>query len=142
MTQALKLSPSLKITFLASLGYRIHTSAVRVLFSTLVVPDDGRIFEKGGSLSKAIVTSLLSNPERYAYAVTSLVVRDLDLTTTFGRQTASRFFSDEHMLDSAKSIRPIDAKDLSSILEACINLEEFAWDSSLPPPDGLCEVCG
>jgi hypothetical protein len=119
---------------------------VSVLFSSVAILDDGRIFEPNGRLARCIVAPLLSNPERYARAVNSLVVRDPDVARGFGHQTAGCLFGGEmdgqYALDSPKYIRPMDAEELSSILEVCHNLEEFAWESSIPPPDGLCEVCG
>ena len=122
----------------------MHASAVRVLFTTLAVPDDGRIFEKKSRSAKSIVTPLLTNPERYAHTVTSLVVRDPDFASACGHQSASCLFSGEQghdMVDSFRNLRPITAEDLSALLKVCNNLETFAWESSIPPPDGLCEVC-
>jgi hypothetical protein len=89
-------------------------------------------------------TPLLSNPERYAHTVTMLVVRDPDFATARGHETASYIFSDEQgrdMPDSPRNLRSIHARDLSSMLEVCSSLEAFTWESPIPPPDGLCEVC-
>lgn len=36
-------------------------------------------------------------------------------------------------------VRPLDAETIKTLLSACEELEELSWNSSYPPPDGLCE---
>ena len=146
VADVLKDAPSLRATFLASLGCRIHASAVRVLFSTLVLQDDARLFGLGGYPARSAVAPLLSNSKKYAHAVKSVVVRDPDFLqvgvcatqTNGGLSPISR----EGALpaNAPGACQPLDANDISRILELCSNLEGLAWESSFPPPDGLCEV--
>ena len=73
--------------------------------------------------SRSTTSALLSNPLRYGWAVKTFELGD----------PAQEVLQDE-------SYRPIDAEELARLLRACPNIEEFLWTSSMPPPDGLCEV--
>jgi len=118
----------------------MHASAVRILFNTVSIPDDVRLFATE-ACSQSIVTPLLLNPKRYASAVKSLVIQD----PSFGvQQTYTGLFdaqaeAPQHLLNS---FRPLDAQNLAWVLEVCRNIESFVWESSIPPPDGVCEVSG
>ena len=136
VSDILHVAPSLRPTFLSSLGSRIHASAVRISFCVLVVPDDARLFEgatRPGS-PRSAVSPLLANPDRYALAVKELVVSEPD---------ASDMVAAKHTEQGDLAVdlrRPLDSKDVSRILEACSQLEKLTWASSFVPPDGLCEV--
>lgn len=129
------LAPSLRTVFLSSLGSRIHESAVRVLFITVTVADDARLSDSLGP-PKSILTTLLSNPTHYGKAVKTLAIQSLDVDS----ESFSHFNVDKNAGESSDVFRPLDASVIASLLEACPNLEEFVWQSSTPPPDGLCEV--
>lgn len=121
VSEALYHAPTSRVSFLASLGTRIHDSAVRVLFGTLVIPDDARVFETTGNSHWPLLTQILGNPERYGRAVKSLVVQ-------------------QSVFDTLDQTLPLDSHHITSILGACNNLEEIIWNSSFVPPDGICEV--
>ena len=122
MSEALQQAPASRVTFLASLGTRVHTSAVRALFGHLVIPDDARVFDPSGSSHWPFVTQILDNPDRYGRVVKSLMVQ-------------------QPVHDSMGQASPLDSQYFTSILGACSNLEEIVWNSSFVPPDGICEVC-
>jgi hypothetical protein len=42
--------------------------------------------------------------------------------------------------EEEQGIRPLSGGRIRGILERCDNLEELVWGSSVPPPDGICEV--
>lgn len=42
-------------------------------------------------------------------------------------------------IEEIPALKPISADGLSRLLQSCSNLESFCWESSLPPPDGVCE---
>lgn len=111
---------------------------MRVLFSTLTVPDDADIFGTAAFCAASIITPLLSNPRRYAQTVKSLVICDSDFSLWQANGTLS--VEKNHRVDPPEIFRPIEAYKLSLLLEVCLNLEEFVWESSIPPPDGICEV--
>jgi hypothetical protein len=144
VSNVLKLTPSLRVTFLASLGSRMHASAVRVLFNSLSIQDDARPFGTAAHSPDSILLPLLSNPKRYAPAVKSIIIQEpvigLDIQQAYDLfpPDSSGESQDEN---SSLVFRPLDSQNLSWILDTCSNLEEFVWESSVPPPDGLCEVC-
>lgn len=119
--EALTHTPSSHVHLLASLGRHVHASALRVLYGTLVISDDMRIFEPSASFHRRLIAPMFANPERYARAVKSLVVQP-PLPDAFG------------------PVPPLDSHRLTLILSDCVNLEEVVWKSSLAPPDNLCEV--
>lgn len=140
----LRLSPSLQITFLADLGTRIHASTVRATFSSLSIPDDDVLLCEHGRFTKSMVHSLFSNPGRYASIVKSLVIRDPKTAceripdgTTMCNDTNDLLYDPQ----GSRVICPIASTSLASLLKICCNLEEFIWEGTLPPPDGVCEVC-
>lgn len=105
----------------------MHASAVRALFRTLSLQDDASVFAPEAPRSRAAYT-VFCNPARYASAVKTLVIADPALP--------------EDGTALHNTLRPIDANHIARLLEICTNVEEFAWESSFPPPNGLCEVCG
>lgn len=109
--------PSAILIFLASLGRVLHASASRILFRQLRLLDAAQIFN-GTTLS--ILSPLISNPKRYGPAVKTIIIEDPIVIETIPA--------------------PADARSLHRLFQACPNLEEFVWEASLPPPDGLCEV--
>jgi len=121
VSEALQQAPTSRVPFLASFGTRLHASAVRVLFGTLAIQDDNRVFDSTGSSHWPLVAQIMGNPERYGRAVKSLVVR-------------------QPALDASCQILPLESQHFNSILGACGNLEEIIWNSSFVPPDGICEV--
>ena len=131
--RAFALSPGLRLTFLASLGCRIRDSAIRVLFHTLIVSDDTTSL----SAPKSTAKPLLSNPARYAHAVKVIAIRDPESQLRAPKRQSS---SNLDILKSLNDIEPISAEKLSLLLKLCNNLEELVWESSFPPPEGLCEV--
>jgi len=122
----------------------VHASAVRVLFNSLSIQDDARPFGTAAHSPDSIMHPLLSNPKRYAPAVKSIIIQEpvigLDIQQAYNLfpPDSSGESEDEN---SSMVFRPLDSQNLSWILDACSNLEEFVWESSVPPPDGLCEVC-
>jgi hypothetical protein len=139
-----KVAPSLRTVFLASLGSEIHASAVRVLFSTLTLPDDARLFGTASPSVRSVIIPLMANPKRYAHEVKSLIICDPDLMSVSTRQTNGLLSGlsrgGTFSVDSSHTCQPLDANDVSRILELCNNLEGITWESPFPPPDGLCEV--
>ncbi|KAL1743140.1 hypothetical protein HDZ31DRAFT_41652 [Schizophyllum fasciatum] len=116
--------PSAAPLCLASLGSRIHTTSVAELFGTLHLPDDGALLSLDHPVtSRNNVFALLSNPLRYGWAVKTVNLGD----------PAPEVLQDD-------TYRPIDAEELARLLRACPNLDKFLWTSSMPPPDGLCEM--
>jgi hypothetical protein len=114
---ALVLAPSLRSSFLSSLGSCMHASAVRVLFQTVSLQDNAKLEESRSAYP------VLSNPARYASNVKTLVIADPVLP------------------ENSDALRPIDADILVRLLAICANIEALVWESPFPPPDGLCEVC-
>ncbi|KAJ7874670.1 hypothetical protein B0H14DRAFT_2717090 [Mycena olivaceomarginata] len=113
---ALVLAPSLRSSFLSSLGSCMHASAVRVLFQTVSLQDNAKLEESRSAYP------VLSNPARYASNVKTLVIADPVLP------------------ENGDALRPIDADILVRLLAICANIEALVWKSPFPPPDGLCEV--
>ncbi|KAJ7502764.1 hypothetical protein B0H11DRAFT_1853798 [Mycena galericulata] len=127
---ALLLAPSLRSPFLSSLGSCLHASAVRVLFHTISLQDNARVFTHEESAQSAgAAYPVLCNPARYASTVKTLVIADPALPD------GSTPLHDD-------VLRPIDAERLASLLEICANMEALIWESAFPPPDGLCEMLG
>ncbi|KAJ7078917.1 hypothetical protein B0H15DRAFT_859723 [Mycena belliarum] len=121
-------APSLRVPFLSSLGSCMHASAVRVLFHTVSLPDDARVFTPEESASKAgAAYPLLSNPARYASTVKTLVITDPSLP-------------DDNAPLHRDALQPIDTERLARLLAICSNIEVLVWESAFSPPDGLCEI--
>ncbi|KIK67003.1 hypothetical protein GYMLUDRAFT_37033 [Collybiopsis luxurians FD-317 M1] len=122
--------PSLTIILLSSLGSRIHASAIRVLFSHLVIADDSCLFVHHERFQRSLVYPLITNPNRYSPNVKTLTITIPILPENLEQP------DDTQGLDA---LRPLTANDLSLLLQCCPNLERLCWESSLRPPDGLCE---
>lgn len=105
--------------FLASLGRRVHDSALRVLFGALQISDDNRVLGRNGSSHSQVILPILANPERYGRAV-----RTLEFQQPVPEELA----------------KPLDSSCITKILGGCVNIEEVVWNSFLPPPNNLCEV--
>lgn len=129
MARLFALCPPTRTVSLACLGPRIRSSALRVLFHTLRVSDDSDTF---ASLISN-VHPILANPSRYAHQVKRIHINDPDLLSLW-------YAKDHSRRGEETAIRPLDFVQLSTLLKLCTNLEEFTWESSLLPPDGLCEV--
>ncbi|KAG7446404.1 uncharacterized protein BT62DRAFT_1005681 [Guyanagaster necrorhizus] len=128
----LELVPSARIAFLSSLGKRIHESAARVLFHTLIVQDDEQTLLPSVNTSSAAV---IANPRRYAKHVKKLIVRDSDaLMRTANIVTLPK---DE---SSSSTCTPLSTTCLETLLKLYSNLEALCWEGCLQPPDGLCEI--
>ncbi|KII92863.1 hypothetical protein PLICRDRAFT_37659 [Plicaturopsis crispa FD-325 SS-3] len=112
VANALDSEPSLRPAFLSSMGSRVHVAAARASFTSIVIPDSQDEF----ALPAAQWSPVLLPHNEYGSHVRSLVVRDNDAT------------------------RPLDASSLLQLLSKCPLLEEFVWESSSPPPDGVCEM--
>jgi hypothetical protein len=86
----------------------------------------------------------MANPKRYAHEVKSLIICDPGLMSVSTRQTNGLLSGlsrgGTFSADSSHTCQPLDANDVSRILELCNNLEGITWESPFPPPDGLCEV--
>ncbi|KAJ3749130.1 hypothetical protein DFH05DRAFT_1475596 [Lentinula detonsa] len=121
--------PSLRLDFLSSFGSRIHSSAARVLFTCLEVEDDCRLFNCAARFQRSCVYPLLSNQSRYSHIVRSLII-------TNPIHIANQ---DQNSLDIQASV-PLSADEISCLLRCCCNLEDFRWESSLRPPDSICEL--
>ncbi|KDQ10051.1 hypothetical protein BOTBODRAFT_68789 [Botryobasidium botryosum FD-172 SS1] len=142
-------SPDLALTFLSSMGHRYHESAVSTLFGVITLPDDARLFlpeplplyRRLGPLS-----ALLENVTRYGPFVRKLEITDpVILASGDGKVSASLFELDDESEGQSDrindgSLRPIPADKLNYLLGACSNLEELAWLSTTPPPDGIFET--
>ncbi|KAK7057386.1 hypothetical protein R3P38DRAFT_2840650 [Favolaschia claudopus] len=115
-------APSVRSSFLSSLGTCLHASAVRVLFRTISIQDNALMLVESQASPSAAV---LNNPERYASSVKTFVVADPVLPE-----------DGESLLNA----QPIDADLLFRLLRLCADIETLIWESSFPPPDGLCEV--
>ncbi|KAI5828219.1 hypothetical protein K523DRAFT_339176 [Schizophyllum commune Tattone D] len=116
--------PSSAPLCLASLGSLMHTASAAELFSHLrLLDDDAALALEYPATSRSNAFALLSNPLRYGWAVRTFELGD----------PAPEVLQDE-------SYRPIDADELARLLRACPDIEEFLWTSSMPPPDGLCEM--
>ncbi|KAJ7121231.1 hypothetical protein C8R46DRAFT_111277 [Mycena filopes] len=126
---ALSLVPSLRGLFLSSLGSCLHAAAVRVLFHTVALQDNARVFTLEESCPNAgPAYPVLCNPARYASAVKTLVIADPALP-----DVGAPSHDDE-------ALRAIDTDLLVRLFESCANLEVLVWESAFPPPDGLCEM--
>ncbi|KAG8872041.1 peroxin [Tulasnella sp. 331] len=154
---------------LFSVSHDVLKSACRTAFTSLTLPDDGRLLDKATAhylvpISGNAISAFLENPPRYADYVKILRITDplsyepvgegsfeasnLGLFGTFedeetGTSCDDDEFDDENALVTRRvdyrRPRPIPAHVLLELLEACTDLEELAWSSSSPPPDGLCE---
>ena len=113
--------PLQKTTFLSALGKSFHASSLRALFTTVIVPDSDRHFDTTSSIAYPILTG---PAHLYADLVKTLVVVSPEF---LGAITEG-------------NMAGVDDEDLTRLLGACHNLEEFIWKSALPPPDGICEV--
>ncbi|KAJ7675085.1 hypothetical protein B0H17DRAFT_1140518 [Mycena rosella] len=125
---ALLLAPALRSPFLSSFGSCLHASAVRVLFHTVSLQDNARVFTPEESASKAgAAYPVLCNPARYASTVKTLVIADPALP-------------EDNVPLQDDALRPIDTERLNRLLEICANMEALVWESAFRPPDGLCEM--
>jgi hypothetical protein len=150
----LRTCPTLATAFLSAFGTRIHASAVRVLFTSITLPDDARCFlafDVPRIVSRHPLSAVISNPDRYARAVKRISVMDAGLPPSFEdletEGPLGLVVIDEEDSDSQASskhsrvaVQPMPARNLNQLLTLCTNLEEFAWCSSNPPPDGVCEA--
>ncbi|KAG9014565.1 peroxin [Tulasnella sp. JGI-2019a] len=155
---------------LFSASQDIHKSACRTAFASLILPDDGRLLHEATSgcllpIAYNAISALLTNPARYGEYVQKLYITDplsyepvgdgsletsnLGLFGTFedeGSDTAlatdGEAEDDGHAtaVYDPRKLGPIPAHALTALIESCVNLEEFIWASSCPPPDGICEV--
>ncbi|KAJ7782966.1 hypothetical protein B0H16DRAFT_1494891, partial [Mycena metata] len=74
------LLPALRGPFLSSLGSCLHTAAVRVLFHTIALQDNARVFTLEESCSSAgAAYPVLCNPARYASAVKTLICTNIEV---------------------------------------------------------------
>jgi hypothetical protein len=133
--QTIAESPSLRIIFLASLGPRLRSSAIRVLFRCLLLSDDAAAFTSPGTN----IAPILSNPARYAHEVKIVRVHDARASTACRAQRSCSGSSSSSGSET-NAVRPLDADQITALLRLCGNLDEFVWESSAVPPDGLCEV--
>ncbi|KAH7339403.1 hypothetical protein B0J17DRAFT_654973 [Rhizoctonia solani] len=95
-----------------------------VLFKTFLLSDDDKA-----------LNPVVCNPARYASRIRTLVVVDPPR-----RQEPSTLFELEDAEEEDQGIRPLSGHRIKSVLEKCENLEELVWASSVPPPDGICEI--
>lgn len=151
----LQTCPALAAVLLSALGTRIHASAVRVLFTSMILPDDARYFlafDVSHRVPSHPVCAVLLNPERYARAIKRIIVTDAGLPPPFEalevEGSSGLLIIDEEDSDTQATskhtrvaVQPMLAKSLNQLLTVCANLEQFIWNSANPPPDGVCEVC-
>ncbi|KAJ3817648.1 hypothetical protein F5880DRAFT_1618091 [Lentinula raphanica] len=126
----LSASPELILDFLSSFGSRIHSATARFLFTCLEVEDDDRLFKCPNRFQESRVYPVLSNRDRYAHLVKSLTV--VNPTRPENRTRDSPDVADQASV-------PLSADEISRLLQCCTNLDSFRWESSLRPPDGVCE---
>lgn len=116
------------------------------------LPDDARLLESSKSHllpNAGCVSALLANPQRYGPFVHKLKVTD-PLAFSSVDESPSTLLQfeggEESDFDAVATptpnggIQPMPSEKLFEILLACPNLEYFKWQSTTPPPDGLCEV--
>jgi hypothetical protein len=146
-------APAQRLTLISSLDARVRSSTLSILMESVELPDDTRLLEsrKSHLLPNAgCVSALLANPQRYGPFVHRLIVTD-PLTFSSIDESPSTLLQFEDGAESdldavstpkpnASGIQPMPAGKLVEILVACPNLEYFKWQSTTPPPDGLCEV--
>ena len=127
-------------------------SALHVIFENVTIQDDARTVNAHCAAllpSYGCEYALIVSPDSYGAFVRRISITDpLVFTPVAGVPTAST--GDESGLsavsagdsedDGLNRIRPIPANYFEDTLRACVNLEEFSWQSSAPPPDGICEV--
>ena len=154
MSHILQTCPSLGVILLSGCGTRIHASAVRVLFTSLALPDDARYFlasEASDLASRHPLSAILLNSDRYARAVKRISILDNGLPLysraldSIGSLELVTIREEDGNCQDAETQnygepQPMPAENLNLLLTACVNLEEFIWSSPSPPPDGICEV--
>ncbi|KAF8580002.1 hypothetical protein K439DRAFT_1260283, partial [Ramaria rubella] len=155
VSSILQTCPALASTLLSAFGTRVHASAVRVLFTAITIPDDARFFLAPNVQNFTTghpVSAILLNSDRYGGAVRRITIMDtglpppsqaLNAETSLGLVKIDEEDSDIDYAMERRfriAIQPMAAKNLNQLLTVCLNLEEFSWTSSNPPPDGVCEI--
>ncbi|KAF8342261.1 uncharacterized protein EI90DRAFT_3116181 [Cantharellus anzutake] len=133
-------------------------SALHVIFENIIIQDDTRTID---AQSAALLPSygceyaLVNSPEDYGAFVRRITITEplvfaalesLDRASTPDNSRErdapadSLGSSGNDFPEQINGIMPIPAKYLENVLRTCVNLEEFSWISSTPPPDGVCEV--
>ncbi|KAF8513016.1 hypothetical protein BU17DRAFT_95752 [Hysterangium stoloniferum] len=133
VSQIMLACPSLTSTLLSGMGKRVHSCAVRTLFTSVTLHDDARHFMAANVsplASQHPLQALLSNPERVPGSL-GLVTIDEDEEDS-DSDAAGKY--------ARVAVQPMSAKDLAHLLSTCVQLEEFLWISSNLPPDGIGEV--
>ncbi|KAJ7072464.1 hypothetical protein C8F01DRAFT_1104072 [Mycena amicta] len=120
VSRAMDLEPSLRLVFLASLGSQMHSAATRILFHSVSLADSHISSES--ERTRTVLHPLLTNPVRYAPNVRRVCITDAAID------------------DGSACVPPIEAETLNFLFEMCPNVEELVWQSTLPPPDGVCET--
>ncbi|KAG8899877.1 peroxin [Tulasnella sp. 403] len=155
-------SPESVSKLVTSLSVPIHQSACRLVFRTLSLPDDARLFATATAsqilpLPNNPVSAFIANPQRYGPYVRLLCITDPVFYGPVGTSSASLgLFGEFDVIHeeeadipgSAKwnvtkadgDLSPIPAETLVAVLGMCPNLEELIWAGLCPPPDGLCEA--
>ncbi|KAH7108195.1 hypothetical protein BKA62DRAFT_681390 [Auriculariales sp. MPI-PUGE-AT-0066] len=137
--------PQLRLKFLAGMGLRMSQSAMRVLFTELVIEDDMRAFTTWSSDPPALgpLAAVLQHPARYGSLVQRLVVRSPTRFVDFEPATAQLLQFDD-LEDEGDSIhgviRPLHEECIRGLLRCCPDLQQLLWVSATPPPDSLCET--
>ncbi|KAK7035289.1 hypothetical protein VNI00_012056 [Paramarasmius palmivorus] len=123
LSASIKLQPSLRYVFLSALGSRIHASAIRVLFASVIIEDDSRLFYSPGHSQRTIIYPLLnSSSNRYSSSLRKLTI-----------------CNPIKLGDQNPDVEPCEASQIERLLSVCSNLEEIVWTSAVCPPDGLAE---
>ncbi|KAF8507772.1 hypothetical protein JB92DRAFT_675532 [Gautieria morchelliformis] len=147
-------SPTLVAVLLSAFGTRVHASAVRVLFTFITISDEAHCFlafNASHPLSSHPLSALLLNPDRYGCVVKRITVTDAGLPPPLeafeAEEAHGLVMIEEDESDpqttskqSRVAVQPMPAWNLNELLAVCLDLEEFVWCSSNPPPDGVCEV--
>jgi hypothetical protein len=150
----LQACPTLAAVLLSAFGTRVHASAVRVLFTSITISDEARCFlafNASHPVSPHPLSALLSNPDRYGRVVKKITVTDAGLPPPLeafdaegspGLVMVEEEESDPQVTSKRTrvAVQPMPAQNLNELLAVCLNLEEFVWCSSNPPPDGVCQV--
>ncbi|KAJ1304365.1 hypothetical protein OPQ81_005519 [Rhizoctonia solani] len=124
LTTVLAHSFNLRFALLTECGRSFHNATANVLFKTFILSDNDEA-------SNPVV----QNPARYAPRIRILVVVDPPQ-----HHQENTLFELEDTEEEERGIRPLSGRRIKEILEKCANLEELVWASSVPPPDGLCEI--
>lgn len=131
------MAPELHLALLSDLGHTVHLSALRVLFSAIVVQDDARAFSTSNKGIAGPVSAIIQNPTRYGSAVRRIEVVNSLLNPVV--ESYSLWLPSDGV-STGDELRLAPAQDLENLLRQLPLLNAFVWESTSCPPEGICEV--